>query len=109
MRPISLRFVDPSIESEFRSSCFRESLPYVRLAHVMGIIVIGMAAGYGLERATRLVFLRERQLDRARRRAEPTYRLLIGRFEFSEPCTVELKGKGPTQARFLLGRAGDRA
>lgn len=40
--------------------------------------------------------------------SEPTYELLIGRFEFSEPCIVELKGKGPTRARFLLGRAGDR-
>lgn len=40
--------------------------------------------------------------------SEPTYELLIGRFEFSEPCIVELKGKDPTRARFLLGRAGDR-
>ena len=37
---------------------------------LVSIAVIGMAAAYGLERNTRLVFLRERQLDRARRRAD---------------------------------------
>jgi adenylate cyclase len=38
--------------------------------------------------------------------SESTFELLIGRFEFSEPRSVELKGKGPTRARFLLGRSG---
>jgi len=33
-----------------------------------------------------------------------THGLLLGRFRFSEPTTVELKGKGPTEAWFLLGR-----
>jgi class 3 adenylate cyclase len=33
-----------------------------------------------------------------------THGLLVGRFAFSEPTTVELKGKGPTEAWFLLGR-----
>jgi class 3 adenylate cyclase len=33
-----------------------------------------------------------------------THELLVGRFAFSEPITVELKGKGPTRAWFLLGR-----
>jgi adenylate cyclase len=34
----------------------------------------------------------------------PTHELLVGRFTFGEPMTVELKGKGPTEAWFLLGR-----
>jgi class 3 adenylate cyclase len=34
-----------------------------------------------------------------------THGLLLGRFTFSEPTTVELKGKGPTEAWFLLGRS----
>ena len=41
---------------------------------LVSIAVIGMAAGYGLERNERLVFLRERQLDRARRRADELLR-----------------------------------
>ena len=39
MRPISLRFVDPSLERSFQTAYFRESLPYIRLAHVMGIVL----------------------------------------------------------------------
>jgi adenylate cyclase len=35
-----------------------------------------------------------------------THDLLVGRFEFSEPLSVEMKGKGPTPAWFLLGRSG---
>jgi class 3 adenylate cyclase len=37
IRPTSLRFVDPELEAAFETTYFRESLPYVRLAHVMGI------------------------------------------------------------------------
>jgi class 3 adenylate cyclase len=40
--------------------------------------------------------------------SEPTYELLHGRYVFGDPCIVELKGKGPTRARFLLGRTADR-
>jgi class 3 adenylate cyclase len=36
-----------------------------------------------------------------------TYELLAGRYSFSEPITVELKGKGPTPVRFLLGRVAE--
>jgi class 3 adenylate cyclase len=36
--------------------------------------------------------------------AESTAALLDGRFELSAPVIVELKGKGPTAARFLEGR-----
>jgi adenylate cyclase len=45
IRPISLRFVDPLLERTFQTSYFRESLPYIRLAHVMGII---LWAAFGL-------------------------------------------------------------
>ncbi len=41
--------------------------------------------------------------------AEPTAVLLDGRFALGEPCVVELKGKGPTHARYLLGRAFEPA
>jgi class 3 adenylate cyclase len=41
---------------------------------LISIAVIGMAAGYGLERNTRLVFLREQQLEGARRRADDLLR-----------------------------------
>ncbi len=44
MRPISLRFVDPALEETFQESYFRESLPYVRLAHILGI---GLWAVFG--------------------------------------------------------------
>ena len=37
--------------------------------------------------------------------SEPTAQLLEARLRLSEPCIVTLKGKGPTPARFLLGRA----
>jgi class 3 adenylate cyclase len=36
--------------------------------------------------------------------AEETDAALAGRYRSSDPCTVDLKGKGPTAARFLLGR-----
>jgi class 3 adenylate cyclase len=39
MRPISLRFVDPPLESAFRAAYYREILPYVRLAHILGIVL----------------------------------------------------------------------
>lgn len=35
--------------------------------------------------------------------SEPVYDRLCDRFAFSEQVVVELKGKGPTHARFLLG------
>ena len=38
--------------------------------------------------------------------SEATAQLLQETFELSAPCTVELKGKGPTPARFLLGASG---
>jgi len=38
--------------------------------------------------------------------SEATAVLLVGTYQMSDPVTVELKGKGPTPARFLLGRAG---
>ena len=37
--------------------------------------------------------------------SEPVHERLCERFEFSGPVVVDLKGKGPTPARFLLGRA----
>jgi class 3 adenylate cyclase len=36
-----------------------------------------------------------------------TFALLQGAYRFSDVCILDLKGKGPTPARFLLGRAGD--
>jgi len=36
--------------------------------------------------------------------SEATRQLLDGRFRFDAPCTVDLKGRGPTRAYFLLGR-----
>ena len=41
--------------------------------------------------------------------SEATARLLADGFEVSEPCMVELKGKGPTPARFLVGRVPARS
>ena len=38
--------------------------------------------------------------------SEATAQLLEETFELSAPCMVELKGKGPTPARFLLGASG---
>jgi adenylate cyclase len=35
--------------------------------------------------------------------SEPTYDLLDGRYRFSEPYTLTLKGRGRVRARFLLG------
>jgi class 3 adenylate cyclase len=39
MRPISLRFVDPALERHFQTTYFTVSLPYIRLAHVLGIVL----------------------------------------------------------------------
>jgi class 3 adenylate cyclase len=36
--------------------------------------------------------------------SEPAYDQLRERFMFSDPVVVDLKGKGPTHARFLLRR-----
>ncbi len=41
--------------------------------------------------------------------SEATARLLSRDFTLGDPCTVQLKGKGPTAARFLLGRASGAA
>ncbi len=41
--------------------------------------------------------------------SEFTAALLGGRYELSESTTLQLKGKGPTSARFLLGRVGEPA
>ena len=35
---------------------------------------------------------------------EPVAQRLAGRYEFTEPRLVDLKGKGPTRVRFLVGR-----
>ena len=37
---------------------------------LVSFAIVGMAAAYGLERSTRLLYLRERELDRARERAD---------------------------------------
>jgi class 3 adenylate cyclase len=37
--------------------------------------------------------------------SESVYRRIFGRFEFSDPVIADLRGKGPTPARFLIGRA----
>src|SRR4029079_18991447 len=39
MRPVSLRFIDPSLASDFQATYFTVSLPYLRLAHVLGIVL----------------------------------------------------------------------
>ena len=39
MRPISLRFIDPALEADFQTAYFTVSLPYLRLAHVLGIVL----------------------------------------------------------------------
>jgi class 3 adenylate cyclase len=39
--------------------------------------------------------------------SESTAQQLTDRYEFGPPQTLELKGKGPTPARFLLGRRSD--
>jgi hypothetical protein len=39
MRPVSLRFIDPALESDFQTAYFTVSLPYLRLAHVLGIVL----------------------------------------------------------------------
>jgi hypothetical protein len=41
--------------------------------------------------------------------SQSTAELLGDDYELSDLRTVELKGKGPTQARFLLGRIGEPA
>jgi class 3 adenylate cyclase len=41
--------------------------------------------------------------------SEPLYERLCDRFGFSEPVVVDLKGKGPTPARFLFGRRESRS
>jgi class 3 adenylate cyclase len=38
--------------------------------------------------------------------SEATATLLAAGYELSDPCTVDLKGKGPTPARYVQGRAG---
>jgi class 3 adenylate cyclase len=36
--------------------------------------------------------------------SDATFEALQGQYSFDEPCTVNLKGKGPTRAHFLRGR-----
>jgi hypothetical protein len=36
--------------------------------------------------------------------SEAVAKRLDGRYEFSDPRTLDLKGKGPTPVRFLLAR-----
>jgi len=36
--------------------------------------------------------------------SEPVYERLCDRFAFSDEVSIDLKGKGPTPARFLLGQ-----
>ncbi|MGZ8642149.1 MAG: hypothetical protein ACXWYF_11980, partial [Actinomycetota bacterium] len=61
MGPISLRFVDPRLE-RVSYGILNDTVKELWLSDsfLVSIAVIGMAAGYGLERTTRLVFLRER-------------------------------------------------
>jgi class 3 adenylate cyclase len=39
--------------------------------------------------------------------SESTYARLTERYAFSDAAAVELKGKGPTPARFLIGRIAE--
>ena len=34
-----MRFIDPALESDFQTAYFTVSLPYLRLAHVLGIVL----------------------------------------------------------------------
>lgn len=73
MRPVSLSFEEAELERAFRDDHFRRSLTSVRAALVLAAA------------------------------PEPTVEWLVGRFTFSDPVVLDLKGKGPTRARFLLG------
>jgi hypothetical protein len=55
IRPLSLRFVDPATEAGYRVRSFRDSLPFIRFGHVMGIAVwaaFGLLATQVLEEGT---------------------------------------------------------
>jgi class 3 adenylate cyclase len=52
LHPVTLRFVDPELGRSFRDAYFRDNLLYIRLAHVLGIVVwavFGILALYLLE------------------------------------------------------------
>jgi class 3 adenylate cyclase len=52
IHPFTLRFHDPALERDFGRAYFRDVLPYVRIAHVMGIaswILLGILAAIELE------------------------------------------------------------
>jgi class 3 adenylate cyclase len=56
MLPFSLRFVDPHLERHFQERYFADSLPYIRLAHIMGIavwIIFGILAQLTIDEGTR--------------------------------------------------------
>src|SRR4029078_4284324 len=38
IRPLTLRFQDASLEAEYQERYFRDSLPYLRCAHILGIV-----------------------------------------------------------------------
>lgn len=49
LHPITLRFVDQRLGDSFQRDYFRDNLPYIRIAHVLGIFmwaVFGILARY---------------------------------------------------------------
>jgi class 3 adenylate cyclase len=52
LHPVTLRFVDPEMGRSFHEAYYLDNLPYIRLAHVLGIVVwaaFGLLARYLLE------------------------------------------------------------
>lgn len=52
LHPVTLRFVDPEMGRSFQDAYFRDNLPYIRLAHVLAVVVwaaFGLLARYLLE------------------------------------------------------------
>ena len=39
LRSLTLRFVDPGVEARFQDAYFRDNLSYIRLAHVLGVVI----------------------------------------------------------------------
>ena len=39
LRSLTLRFVDPGVEARFQGAYFRDNLSYIRLAHVLGVVI----------------------------------------------------------------------
>ncbi|MGZ8565761.1 MAG: hypothetical protein ACXWXS_01770, partial [Actinomycetota bacterium] len=52
LKKLSLRFRDAELEARFQAVYFNENLPYIRLAHVLGLVVwaaFGLLAASVLE------------------------------------------------------------